>query len=126
MEVIRLERSTPRLPRVESVLYRLAESGSITRKQIAEATERYRAGTVENGTHRDKPLNLYSEALEVLEDGRGLKMRLRTLPSGSTVSPYAAFALLLGVEPESLRSEPLSKEDFAFIESPVSLETESA
>jgi hypothetical protein len=41
-----------------------------------------------------------------------LYLRLKARPSGATVSPYAAFGLLLGADPEDLRSEPVSKEDF--------------
>jgi len=126
MEVMHLEPSNPRLPRVENVLYRLSTGGTHTLKDLNTAAERYRAGTVPGGMHRDKPLNLYAEALEVLIDESGLKMRLRTLPSGSTVSPYAAFALLLGVEAEALRSEPLSKDDFSFKDLPILSEVEAA
>jgi hypothetical protein len=45
-------------------------------------------------------------------DQGDLFLRLRGHESGATVSPYAVFALVLGMDAEAMRSEPLVKEDY--------------
>ncbi len=114
LEVTGLEAlPAPRVPVVESVLYRLSRAWSGGAPALEAAWERYQAGEVAAGSHREKILDLYAEALEVyLQDG-DLCLRLKTQPSGSTVSPFAAFGLLLDVDAEALRGEPVAKEDFA-------------
>ncbi len=114
MEVFEMRpQTTAKTPRVENVLYKLERDFSGGEDVFAAALDRYQAGTVASGMHRDKPLDLYVEALEVFAREGELFLRLKAQPSGSTISPYAAFGLLLGVDPESLRSEPMSKVDFS-------------
>lgn len=113
MEVIGLESvSSPRLPHVENVLYRLPHSATFDADAFENAAARFRSGKITGGMHRDKPLDFHAEAQEVHVQDGNLFVRLRTQPSGSTISPYAAFGLLLEMDPELLRMEMLSKEDF--------------
>ncbi len=117
MEVVRFESAaSPKVPRIEDVLYRLPQSPVIHPELLQKAMARFESGAVEHGMHRDKPLDFHAEALEVYLQEGDLYVRLRTQPSGSTISPYAAFGLLLEMDPELLRSEMLSKEDFAMLE----------
>jgi len=117
MDVVRLEPTVSvKVPRVENVLYRLPKSATMDAEMLQRALARFKAGAVEHGMHRDKPLDFHAEALEVYLQEGDLYVRLRTQPSGSTISPYAAFGLLLEMDPELLRSELLSKEDFDILE----------
>lgn len=117
MDVIGLEpASSPRLPRVDSVLYRLPGTFSGGEPALTRALARFENGTVENGMHRDKTLDVNAETLEAFMRDGDLFVRLRTQPSGSSVNPYAVFGLMLQMDPEALRSEPLSKEDFGILE----------
>src|SRR5690606_11874161 len=127
-------------PLVTSVLYRLAHSGIVTTEKLEAGLERLNNGLVPRGLHRDKPLDAAAEIIEAWiapapdeggsmnenkvgggkarAPGGHLWLRLRAGESGSTVSPYAVFGLVLGLDPEDLRSESLVKEDFAVAERP--------
>ncbi len=117
MDVSHLEAVTSsRLPRIENVLYRLPSSIALGEDTFEKAIARFQAGEVAQGVHRDKPMDFHAEALEVYVQDGDLFVRLRTQPSGSTISPYAAYGLLLNMDPELLRMEMLSKEDFNIVE----------
>jgi hypothetical protein len=79
---------------------------------------RLRNHLVPQGLHRDKPLDAAAEITESWIENGDLYLRLRAGESGSTVSPYAVFGLVLGVDPEDLRSESLVKVDFALGDRP--------
>jgi radical SAM-linked protein len=107
-----------RTPRITNVLYRLEQSRTLTTAAFEAGLERLRLGLVPQGLHRDKPLDAAAEILESsIEDG-DMRLRLRCGESGSTVSPYAVFGLVLGLDPEDLRGESLVKEDFTIDERP--------
>jgi hypothetical protein len=128
MEVADLESvATAKMPRVQSVLYKLGLGFSGGESVLAAALERFQSGLTATGLHREKPLDLYAESLDSYMQAGELFLRLKAQPSGSTVSPYAAFGLLLGMDPEDLRSEPLGKEDFSLqTDAPRALAKESA
>lgn len=112
MDVLAIEPApTARAPRVASVLYVLEDySGGLS--AVTAGLDRLRNRLVPAGLHRDKPLDAHEEVLEAWLERGALYLRLRAHESGSTVSPYAVFALVLGTDPESLRSEALAKVDF--------------
>lgn len=117
MEVVSLKPAgRSRMPRVETVVYR---SGDLRGAQgnpaaTAEAVvERYRAGEYRKVMKsRDKDVSLPEEILEVWAEAGEVCVRTRTQPSGATISPYLAFAGLLGEEPEALRSAPIYKDSY--------------
>ncbi len=113
MDVIALEPTAlPKVPRTESVLYRLDKSYSGGLSALEQGLGRLRNGLVPAGMHRDKTIQAQDEVIESwIEDGH-LNLRLRAAENGSTMSPYAIFALVLGVDPEDLRGEALAKVDF--------------
>jgi radical SAM family uncharacterized protein/radical SAM-linked protein len=111
--------SSAKVPRIESVLYRMDKSFSGGPAALEQGLDRFRAGLVAQGLHRDKPLDAQVEVTEAfLRDG-DLCLRLRAHESGATVSPYAIFGLVLLMDAEAVRSEPLIKDDFALVERPV-------
>jgi hypothetical protein len=110
--------ASAKAPRVEHVLYALENfSGGL--EAIEGGLDRLRNRLVPAGLHRDKPLDAHDEILESWIEEGALCLRLRAHESGSTVSPYAVFGLVLGVDPEDLRSEALAKIDFAMAGNPV-------
>jgi radical SAM-linked protein len=114
MDVIGLEPATKvRVPHVDSVLYRMEKEFSGGSSALEDGLGRLRNHLVPQGLHRDKPLDAAAEITEAWMEGGDLFLRLRAHESGATVSPYAVFALVLGMDPEAVRSEPLVKEDFA-------------
>jgi radical SAM-linked protein len=119
MDVIALEPSKwVRVPHVSSVLYRLDASYSGGYAALEQGLSRLRNQLVPAGLHRDKALEPQLEVIDSFLRDDGLCLRLRTGESGSTVSPYAVFGLVLGVDPEALRGESLVKEDFEIAERP--------
>jgi hypothetical protein len=116
MDVLAIEPvASAKSPRIESVLYALENfSESLGGFSAVEAgLGRLRNRLVPAGLHRDKPLDAHEEVQEAWIDGDALYLRLRAHESGATVSPYAVFGLVLGVDPETLRGEALAKVDFA-------------
>jgi hypothetical protein len=118
MSVLAIEAvSSAKVPRVESVLYRLEQGKTVNSVTGSSAFEeglvRLRNQLVPHGLHRDKPLDAQAEIIESWIDDGDLFLRLRANESGATVSPYAVFGLVLAVDPEDLRSESLVKVDFA-------------
>jgi radical SAM-linked protein len=118
MSVLALEAvPTAKIPRVTSVLYRLEQSAAQRMEHgngggssaFEQGLERLRNHLVPQGLHRDKPLDAAAEITEsrIAPETGDLYLRLRAGESGSTVSPYAVFGLVLGVDPEDLRSESL-------------------
>ncbi len=139
MDVVSLEPvASAKAPRITSVLYRLEPGATLTQEALAAGLERLDNGLVPQGLHRDKPLDATAEIIEAWiqtpvdgntdgtekQGGGGratqgdLWLRLRAGESGSTVSPYAVFGLVLGVDPEDLRSESVVKEDYTIAERP--------
>lgn len=134
LEIIPVARA--KAPLVTSVLYRLEPGATLPPAKLEAGFKRLKNGLVPEGLHRDKPLDVTAEILESWftpgqgdgnadagVEGRasgaaGLWLRLRAGESGSTVSPYAVFGLVLDVDPEDLRGESLVKEDFAVAERP--------
>jgi radical SAM family uncharacterized protein/radical SAM-linked protein len=119
MSIITLEPVTlARSPRITNVLYRLEQTATMTTAHFEAGLERLNLGLVPAGLHRDKPLDAAAEIIEsYLKDG-DLYLRLRAGEGGSTVSPYAVFGLVLGADPEDLRSESLIKEDYTIVDRP--------
>lgn len=113
MDVLALEpAATAKVPRTQSVLYRLDGNYSGGSSALEEGLGRLRNGLVPQGIHRDKPVDVQDEIAESrIEEGH-LYLRLHAGPNGSTLSPYVVFALVLDVDPEELRSESLVKMDF--------------
>jgi len=113
MEVVSI-REVPksRMPHVSDVTYR---SGSYPggASAIAEGLRRYETGTYKRMMkNREKDIDLADEIQAVwIEDGE-LCVRAKTHPSGSSISPYLAFAGLLDADPDVLRSTPIYKHDF--------------
>jgi radical SAM family uncharacterized protein/radical SAM-linked protein len=113
MEVLSLEPvSRSRMPHVETITYRLgAYSGGPA--ALEAGARRFGEGSysriLEN---RGKQVDLGGEIEAVwMEDGE-LCVRVKAHPSGAAISPYLAYAGVLGAEPESLRCEPIAKADF--------------
>jgi radical SAM-linked protein len=110
MEVVSfLPARRSRMPRVETVVYR---SGAFPggSEALAAAVARFQAGDYRKVMrNRDKDVDLADELLEVWAEDGELCVRTRTQPSGATISPYLAFAGLLGEEPDALRSAPIYK-----------------
>jgi radical SAM-linked protein len=123
MTILSLEPVTlSRTPRITNVLYRLEQSmrtSATTTAAFEAGLERLRLQLVPQGLHRDKPLDAAAEIIESWIENGDLWLRLRAGESGSTVSPYAVFGLILGMDPEDLRSESLVKEDFTIVERPL-------
>jgi radical SAM family uncharacterized protein/radical SAM-linked protein len=123
MHILSIEPVTSgKVPIVRSVLYRLEQSRTennlIDVSAFEQGLVRLRNHLVPQGLHRDKPLDAAAEIIESWIADGDLFLRLRCGESGSTVSPYAVFGLVLGVDPEDLRSESLVKEDFDLGERP--------
>ncbi len=114
MEALSLTRArTGRMPRIESVSYRL-DTGDRNYAELQKTVADYEAGALDLVVeHRNKQTDIRGEVLDLRLEEEGIVMKLRTGESGSTISPYAAFAALLAVEPESLRAERISKLEFA-------------
>jgi radical SAM family uncharacterized protein/radical SAM-linked protein len=113
MDVISIsEVAKSKMPYVSSVVYR---SGS--HPAGVEALEaglgRYLDGTYGRMQRsRDKDIDLAEEIDKVWMENGELCLRAKTHPSGSSISPYLAFAGLLGTDSDSLRSTPIYKDDF--------------
>lgn len=119
MEVIGLEpAASPKVPTVTDVLYRMEKGFSGGPVALEQGLDRFRNGLVAQGLHRDKPLDPQVEIIEAFMRDGDLCLRLRAHESGATVSPYALFGLVLNMDADSMRSEPLVKEDFTFVERP--------
>ncbi len=114
MEALSLTRArTGRMPRIEAVSYRL-DMGDRIYADLQKVVADFEAGALDLVVeHRDKQTDVKEEILEMRLEHEGLILKLRTGESGSTLSPYAAFAALLSVEPESLRAERISKLDYS-------------
>jgi radical SAM family uncharacterized protein/radical SAM-linked protein len=113
MEVISI-REVPksRMPHVSNVTYRSGRyPGGAS--AIADGLRRYENGTYKRMMkNREKDIDLADEIQAVwIEDGE-LCVRAKTHPSGSSISPYLAFAGLLDADPDVLRSTPIYKHDF--------------
>jgi radical SAM-linked protein len=114
MEVLSL-REVPksRMPHVADVTYR---SGSYPGgvQALEEGLRRYEQGTFRRQLrNRDKEVDLAEEIQAVWMENGELCVRAKTHPSGSSISPYLAFAGLLETDPEALRSTPIYKDDFS-------------
>lgn len=113
MEVLSLvpvERS--RMPYVSSITYRSGEYPG-GREALEAARRRYADGSwTRILRNRDKDVDLGEELDSVWMDGDELCVKAKTHPSGSSVSPYLAFAGLLGAEMDGLRGLPIYKADF--------------
>jgi hypothetical protein len=60
--------------------------------------------------HRDKPIDVGADLLDVRMEGDDLLMDLRVQPSGAAISPYVAFAALFQRDPDALRTSSIAKE----------------
>jgi len=119
MTILTLEHvALSRTPRIGDVLYRLEHSATVSTTMLEAGLERLKLGLIPQGLHRDKPLDAAAEIIESYVKDGDLFLRLRCGESGSTVSPYAVFGLVLGLDPEDLRGESLVKEDFTINERP--------
>jgi hypothetical protein len=117
MEVIGLkEVSKSKMPYVSAVVYRSGEfPGGLPLLQAG--LERYLANTyVRIHKSRDKEIDISEEIHSVWIEAGELCVRIRTRPSGSSISPYLAFAGLLETDAELLRSMPIYKHDFTLEE----------
>ncbi|HKP96770.1 MAG TPA: TIGR03960 family B12-binding radical SAM protein [Fibrobacteria bacterium] len=113
MEVISLkEVPKSRMPHVADVTYRSGHfPGGLSALQ--DGLRRFEAGTYKRYVRsRDKDIDLADEIQKVWMEDEELCVRARTHPSGSSISPYLAFAGLLDTDPDALRSTPIYKDDF--------------
>jgi radical SAM-linked protein len=113
MEVLSLQ-AVPRIkmPHVSTVVYRSGTyPGGL--EALQSALHRFREGTFRRiMRHRDKEVDLAGDILEAWLEGGELCLRIKTHPSGASISPYVAFAGLLETEPDALRNTPIYKDDF--------------
>jgi len=113
MEVVALNPvARARMPRMESVTFRLhAYSGGSA--ALEAAAGRFADGSYARiAANRGKDIDLSAEIEAVWMESGELCLRAKAQPSGAVISPYLAYAALLGVEPNSLRSESIAKADF--------------
>jgi radical SAM family uncharacterized protein/radical SAM-linked protein len=113
MEVVSLRPvAKSRMPHVADVTYRSGRyPGGVPALQ--DGLRRYEAGTYRRHMKsRDKEVDLAAEIEKVWIENDELCLRAKTHPSGSSISPYLAFAGLLDADPEALRSTPIYKDDF--------------
>ena len=114
MEVLSItEVSKSKMPHVSSVVYRSgAYPGGL--KILEEALGRFQEGSYSRmQKSRDKDIDLNDEIEEVWMENGELCIKAKTHSSGSSISPYLAFAGVLGIDSESLRSTPIYKDDFS-------------
>ena len=113
MEVISLrEVVKSKMPYVSSVVYRSGKyPGGL--EALEAGLGRFQAGTYAKlQRSREKDIDLSEEIESVWMESGELCLRAKTRPSGSSISPYLAFAGLLETDAESLRSTPIYKDDF--------------
>jgi radical SAM-linked protein len=113
MEVVSLiPVARARMPRMESVTFRLrAFSGGIA--ALEAGAGRFADGSYARITaNRGKEIDLGGEIEAVWMEAGELCLRAKAQPSGAVISPYLAYAALLGVDQNALRSESIAKADF--------------
>ncbi len=113
MEVISLsEVPKSRMPHVADITYRSGKfPGGLT--ALEDGLRRFESGTYRRMQRsRDKDIDLADEIEKVWMENDELCVRAKTHASGSSISPYLAFAGLLETDAESLRSMPIYKDDF--------------
>jgi radical SAM family uncharacterized protein/radical SAM-linked protein len=113
MEVVSLAPvGRARMPRIETITFRLGSySGGL--EALEGGARRFAEGTYGRfAANRGKDIDLGSEIDSVWMENGELCLKVKAQPSGAAISPYLAYAGLLGVEPEALRSEPIAKADF--------------
>ncbi len=113
MEVLSLrEVAKSKMPYVSAVVYRSGKfPGGL--EALEAGLERFQTGMyTKMQRSREKDIDLSEEIESVWMESGELCLRAKTRPSGSSISPYLAFAGLLETDPESLRSTPIYKDDF--------------
>lgn len=117
MDVLSIrEVSKSKMPYTAAVEYRSGEfPGGLP---VLEAgLERYTGDTYRRiHKNREKDIDISEEIESVWIEAGELCVRIRTRPSGSSISPYLAFAGLLESDAEMLRSMPIYKHDFTLEE----------
>jgi hypothetical protein len=100
------------MPRMESVTFRLGGfSGGVA--ALEAGAGRFADGTYARfAVNRGKDIDLSAEIEAVWMEAGELCLKAKAQPSGAVISPYLAYAGILGVDAESLRSESLAKSDF--------------
>jgi radical SAM family uncharacterized protein/radical SAM-linked protein len=113
MEVIALnEVPKSRMPHVADITYR---SGSFPGglSALEEGLRRFESGSYQRMQRsRDKDIDLADEIQKVWLENGELCIVAKTHASGSSISPYLAFAGLLETDEKTLRSTPIYKDDF--------------
>jgi radical SAM family uncharacterized protein/radical SAM-linked protein len=113
MEILSLEEvAKSKMPYVSSIVYRHAYQADSV-QTLEAGLERFLSGTYSRiQRSRDKDIDLSEEIEAVWIEAGELCLRAKTRPSGSSISPYLAFAGLLDTDAELLRSSPIYKDDF--------------
>jgi hypothetical protein len=113
MEVVSLsEVPKSRMPHVADVTYRSGKfPGGLS--ALEAGLRRFQAGPyARHQRSREKDIDLADEIQKVWMENEELCVRAKTHPSGSSISPYLAYAGLLETDAEALRSTPIYKDDF--------------
>ncbi|MDQ2999765.1 MAG: TIGR03936 family radical SAM-associated protein, partial [Fibrobacterota bacterium] len=113
MEVVSI-REVPksRMPHVSDVTYRSGKHPAGL-SFLQGGLKRFELGTYQRHMkNREKDIDLADEIQAVWMENDELCVRAKTHPSGSSISPYLAFAGLLEADPDALRSTPIYKDDF--------------
>jgi radical SAM-linked protein len=113
MEVVSLRAADrSRMPHVADITYRSGRyPGGLA--ALEAGRRRYAEGSYTRMLrNREKDIDLGEEIQAVWMENGELCVKAKTHPSGSSISPYLAFAGILGVDQEALRSTPIYKDDF--------------
>ncbi len=113
MEILSLSEVTKsKMPYVSSIVYR-SGTGSFEKVDLEKAAENFKAGNYQKiQFSREKEIDLSTEIESVWMENEELVMRAKTHESGSSISPYLAFAGILGTDMDTLRSTSIYKDDY--------------